>query len=100
MPATPVAATAPLDVLLKSRRIMPGDHRAGCEFAFLAARRSRRFYRPAFVAAVEILDRSGGRAIVEAVVLDGQMPRLNTALARLQDGLGTLYEHFQIEGLL
>src|SRR5690348_7113130 len=100
MRSRPAAELAALDALLQARKIMPGDHRAGTEFAFLAARRSRRFYRGAFVAAVDILDRSGGRTIVEAVVLDGQMPRLHTALLRLQDGLHALHSHFDAEGLL
>lgn len=100
MPARPVAELAALDVLLQQRKIMPGDHRAGAEFAILAARRGRRFYRSAYVAAIDALDRSGGRIIVEQVVLDGQTPRLHTALARLHDGLGALHEHFTAEGLL
>jgi hypothetical protein len=100
MPGRQAAELAALDALLQMRKILSGDHKAGVEFAFLAARRSRAFYRGPYVAAIDVLDRSGGRRIVEAVVLDGQMPRLPTALERLRDGLDALHVYFHAAGLL
>ena len=51
MPAMHAADLAALDALFRRRAIFIDDHLAGQEFAFLAARRTRTFYRPIYVAA-------------------------------------------------
>jgi hypothetical protein len=100
MPGHPVAELAALDALRSQRRIFSGDHDAGAEFAFLARRCSRRFYATAYAAALDVLIRSGGRRVVEAVVIYGRMPTQQTEFDRLADGLDALATHFRAEGLL
>lgn len=99
MPASPAAAAA-LDLLLQQRRIFSDDHRAGAEYAFLALRCARRFYRPAYIAAVDVLERSGGRRAVESVVVFNRLPTRQTEFDRLADGLDALATHFRSEGML
>lgn len=100
MPGHPAADLAALDVLLRQRRIFTGDYQAGSTFAFLAARRAHPSYRAAYVAAIDILDRSGGRSAVEAIVLAGRMPRSDASLDRAQNGFDALHTHFTAEGTL
>jgi hypothetical protein len=100
MPGHPAAELAALDVLRSQRRIFSGDHEAGAEFAFLARRCGRRFYASAYAAALDVLIRSGGRTVVEAVVIHGKMPVSMLEFNRLSDGLDALHEHFKAEGLL
>ncbi len=100
MPAMHAAELAALDALYQRRAIFIDDHRAGQEFAFLARRCGRRHYLPLYLAALDVLDRSGGRAAVDAVVIRGRMPRMPSELDRLQDGLDALATHFRAEGLL
>lgn len=100
MPGHTAADLAALDALFAARRIFADDHRAGAEFAFIARRCARRFYRPAYIAAINALERSGGRRAVEAVVIYGRLPERQTEFDRLADGLDALATHFRAEGLL
>lgn len=100
MSGHPAADLAALDLLLWQRRIFTGDYQAGSTFAFLAARRAQPSNRAAYVAAVDVLDGSGGRSAVEAIVLGGRLPRSDASLDRAQNGLDALHTHFQREGLL
>ena len=100
MSGTPAADLAALDALRSQRRIFSGDYDAGAEFAFLARRCSRRYYRPAYIAAITVLERSGGRGAVEAVVIHGRLPAGMREFGRLADGLDALHEHFKAEGIL
>lgn len=86
---------SPLDLLYARRQILAGDYLAGQRFGFLAKRRSDPRHAPAFEAAVEALAKSGARTIVEAVVLDGQLPRGEKGLSRLLNGLDALNTHFK-----
>jgi hypothetical protein len=100
MSGHPAADLAALDLLYKQRRILVDDHRAGVEFSLIARRCGRRHYLPLYIAAVDVLERSGGRRAVETVVVFNRMPASQTEFEKLEDGLDALAVHFRAEGLL